>query len=80
MKPIETIEKEINDVRIVGELFETKIFSNGSTPIHARINFSNANTGHLIGQIYLNDVRDKEALNVAVEGCGGDINDILKCL
>lgn len=80
MKPIETIEKEINDVKIIGELFEDKIFDNGDTPIHARINFVNINTKHLIGAIYLSGVTTKEKLQEAVDGSNDKINEILPCL
>ena len=80
MKPTETIEKEINDVRIIGELFEEKIFDNGSKPIHARLNFVNINTRHLIGAIYLEGVTTKEKLQESVNGAEEKINEILPCL
>jgi len=91
MKPIEVIEKEVPGmigtknnqvdatVNIVAELFGEKIF-NGEEQVFARLNFMNKETNHLIGQIYLKGVRDKEKLQEAVDGAADKINEILPCL
>lgn len=91
MKPIETIEKEVNGmigtkegskdtiVKVIGELFEEKIFKSGPD-VFARVNFMNSGTNHLIGQMYLQGVDSKEKLEEAVNGSVEKINEILPCL
>jgi hypothetical protein len=91
MTPIETIEKEVPGmispeenkkdatVKVVGELFGEKIFKTGPD-VFARINFINAESKHLIGQMYLQGVDSKEKLEEAVNGSVYKINEILPCL
>ena len=87
MTPIETIEKEVPGmigtsdatVKVIGELFEEKIFKSGPD-VFARVTFLNAETKHLIGAIYLQGVSDKEKLEEAVNGYSDKINEILPCL
>lgn len=80
MIPIETIEKVVNDVRVIGELFDKNILESESDSMKARIVFVKKDTKHLIGAIYLKGVEDKDKLQEAVDGAVDKINDILPCL
>lgn len=92
MKPIETIEKEVNGmigtsesskyttVLVIGELFEENILESEEDKVKARVSFVNKKTKHLIGAIYLKGVENKDKLQIAVDGYSEKINEILPCL